>query len=200
RQLAAIAHDAPPEKRAVIEAIAPGRDAEFRVVARLRLTGPRRGVVLDLVAWRARSGQLCTVTLARTAGEPDIGGAGPNGPCVPVNRCRILCVEQGQIEVGERGSTIVAGTVGSDADELRLALLGGGERRVPLDGPFLPGDPRRRAVLLDLGRASYTHVELRRDGRVVERREAESAYDYATEDCIERALAQNRDPAEDNCF
>lgn len=189
----------PAEKRAVIEAIAPAPDTAFRIVARLRLTGARRGVVLELVTWRSRTGALCTATLARTPSGAEAGGAGPNGPCMPLNRCRSLCVEQGQVEVGGRGTTIVAGTVASDANELRLGLLGGGVRDIPLAGPSLAHDPGLRIVLFDLGRSSYTHVELVRDGRVVERRE-EDAYDYATEDCIERALERERDPGDAGCF
>ena len=188
-----------PDKRAFREAVVPAPGAEFRIVARLRLTGPREGIVLELVTWRSRSGALCTIAPARTVTGAEAGGVGPNGPCVPINPCRQLCVEQGLIEVGERGSSVAAGTVTADADELRVTMLGGGERRYALDGPLVTGAPGRRAFLLDLGRSSYARAELLRDGVVLETRE-DSAYDYATEDCIEAAMARDDDPEKAGCF
>jgi hypothetical protein len=186
-----------PEQVAFLEGITPAPDTEFRVVARLRLSAPRSGI-LELVTWRSRAGALCTLALARTAAG-DAGGVGPNGPCVPVEPCGRLCAEQGQIDVAGRESTIVAGTVAADADVLRLALLGGGESLVRLDGPLVPGAPERRVVLVDLGRSSYGRVELLRDGRVVATRE-ESAYDYASEDCIQASLDRGGDPVQAGCI
>jgi hypothetical protein len=178
-----------PEQRAFLEAIAPAEDAELRRVARLRLTGPRAGVVLDLIAWRSRSGSLCTLGHAGTPTNRDLGGVGPNGPCVPMDRCEALCVDEGWIEVDERSSSVLAGTVFSEADELRLSLLGGGETRIRLTGPLLRGFRGRRVVLVDLGRSSATRIELLRGGVTIASRDGTGAYDYATEDCMTAALA-----------
>ena len=178
-----------PEQRAFLEAIAPAEDSELRRVARLRLTGPRAGVVLELIAWRSRSGALCTLGHASMSTDRDLGGVGPNGPCVPMDRCEALCVDEGLVDVDGRGSSVLAGTVSAEADELRLSLLGGGETRVRLTGPLLRDFAGRRVVLFDLGRTSSTRVELLRDGVPIASRDGTGGYDYATEDCMTAALA-----------
>lgn len=191
----ALAHGLPaglnarPEQRAFLEAIAPAADAELHRVARLRLTGPREGVVLELIVWRSRSGKLCALATATTPTSPDLGGVGPNGPCVPMDRCEALCVDEGLIEVDGRGSSVLAGTVPPEADELRLSLLGRGEIRIRLTGPVLSDFPARRVVLYDLGRTSSTRIDLLRDGGTIASQEGIGAYDYATEDCMTAALA-----------
>jgi hypothetical protein len=169
-------------KRVLLGTI-PAADSTPRAVAELELT-PHG--MLRLFAWQARSGRLCLwLGVGTRANEEPIEG-GPIGPCMGDRRCRELCIEQERVELG-RGRTVVAGAVPSDGDGIRLlSLLQEEPIELDLDGPELRAFPGWRVVLVDLGRRSYALAELLEDGRVVDRRRS-VGWDYATEDCFERA-------------
>jgi hypothetical protein len=163
-------------KKRVLLGIVP--ESEPRAVAELEVTGG----TLRLFAWRAQKQRLCLWPAVVTPAEP-LGYGGPTGPCIVPERCGRLCVTQQQLDAG---TTVVAGAVDAEADTLRLVPMHAPPIELALDGPPLAGFPGWRVVLVDLGRRSYGRAELLRDGRPIATRE-DVEYDYATEDCLERA-------------
>ena len=148
------------------QAVQPAKGTEPRAIAQLRLParGPRARV--RLAAWGTQSNKLCVETDEQDEG--DSGGGGPSGPCVPGTRCENLCLDLS----GSSGSKgvyvyLLSGVVASQADDLRITLDDGREEDFALTGPVVPGFPKYRVFMLDLGRDLYRRLELRHDDKVI---------------------------------
>jgi hypothetical protein len=149
------------QEEAHLRALQPAKGVEPRAIARLRL--PARGPksYARLVAWRNESDKLCVQT------EVQHQGNGPDGPCIPGDPCGLLCLDISESGEGNDTLYLVGGVVDSKADELRMTLEDG--RVVPygLTGPLVPGFPRYRVFMLDLGRELYQRLELRLSDKVL---------------------------------
>jgi hypothetical protein len=140
------------------QATEPAEGTKPRAIALLRLTARGPNDRARLVAWRSRSGKLCTGTEIH---EGDTGtDQGPSGPCVPA-RCSKLCLDLMASGPGTTTRYLLSGVVNSKADELRAEFADG--RIVPygLTGPLVPGFPGYRVFMLDLGTDLYRRLELR---------------------------------------
>jgi hypothetical protein len=147
------------------QAVQPAKSTTPRAIAELRL--PTRGAKARarFITWRNGAGKLCAETDEED--EDGGGGGGPSGPCVPGEQCANLCV-------GLSGSSgegvydyLLSGLVASEADDLRITLDDGRVEDAALTGPVVPGVPKYRVFMLDLGRDLYRRVELRRGGKVL---------------------------------
>lgn len=174
-------------KKQALLGIVPESDP--RVVAELELG---RGTV-RLYAWTAQAGRLCLWETVITPEEPE-GYGGPLGPCLTVQPCGRVCVVQQQLDAG---TTLVAGAVAAEADSLRLVGSRGPAIELELDGPLIPRFPGWRVVIAHLGRRSYGSAELFLGSERIARIE-DAEYDYATEECFERAGEDER--AREKCL
>lgn len=148
------------------QAVQPTKGTEPRAIAQLplRARGPKARA--RLVVWRAQSNKLCVETDEED--EDGGGGGGPSGPCVPGSRCANLCLSlSGSSGSDEVYVYLLSGVVASQADELRITLEDGGVEDFGLNGPVVPGFPKYRVFMLDLGRDLYRRLELRQDDRVI---------------------------------
>jgi len=148
------------------QAVQPAKGTEPRAIAQLRLPTRSPTARVRLAVWRTQSNKLCIESDEED--EDGGGGGGPSGPCVPGTRCAKLCLDLD----GSSGSNAVyfyllSGVVASEADDLRLTLDDGRVEDVGLTGPVVPGFPKYRAFMLDLGRDLYRRIELRRDEQVI---------------------------------
>jgi hypothetical protein len=150
------------------KAVTPAEDSKPRAFARLRITPRGPATTATLIAWRARSGKLCTSLALR-----DHVSHGPSGPCVPEtqwrNACDALCLDRSGEGVGGELRYLLTGTVTARADELRITFLDGRTVRYSLVGPLVPEFPEYRAFMLDLGSQMYRRLELLKEGEVLER-------------------------------
>ena len=149
------------------EATEPADGVKPRAIARLALEQRGPSTKATLVAWRARSGKLCT--LLEVSDEKGGGGGGPGGPCVPERRnCGEICLEQSAEGDGPELVYLLAGTVSAAADELGIELIDGRTVRYPLVGPRVPEFPNVRVFMLDLGSRPHRRLELRAGERVLD--------------------------------
>lgn len=148
------------------QAVQPAKGTEPRAIAQLRLRarGPKARVRLDV--WRAQSNKLCVQTDEQDKGAS--GGGGPSGPCVPGTRCANLCLDlSGSSGRDAVYAYLLSGVVASQADDLRITLDDGRQEDFALTGPVVPGFPKYRVFMLDLGRDLYRKLELRHDDEVI---------------------------------
>jgi hypothetical protein len=144
-----------------LRALKPANGVEPRAIARLRLSARKPTSYARLVAWRNGSDKLCVQTHVVD------GGGGPNGPCIPGTPCGKLCLDIDISGEGNKTLFLLSGVVDAKADELRMTREDG--RVVPygLTGPLVPGFPRYRVFMLDLGRDLYRRLELRLSDKVL---------------------------------
>jgi len=148
------------------EAVQPARGTQPRAIAQLRLPARGPSARARLVVWRTQSNKLCAE--ADEEDEDGGGGEGPLGPCVPGAQCADICLD---LSGDSRGNAVYAyllnGVVASQADDLRITLDDGRVEDFALTGPVVPGFPKYRVFMLDLGRDLYRRLELRRDDKVI---------------------------------
>ena len=149
------------KQEAYLRAMEPAKGVEPRAVARLRLSARGPKSYARLIAWRNEGDKLCVQT------EVQHEGNGPDGPCIPGNPCGLLCLDISQSGEGNDTLYLLSGVVDAKADELRMKFEDG--RIVPygLTGPLVPGFPRYRVFMLDLGRELYQRLELRLSDKVL---------------------------------
>jgi hypothetical protein len=150
---------------ALKEATKPAKGAEPRAIARLRLTGRRPESEALVVAWRNRAGKLCLGTSEKE--EDSVGSGGPFGPCVPENSCREICLSGSGEGSGAETRYLLSGVLFSEGDRLRMTLADGRVITYELTGPLVPGFPKYRVFILDLGRDIDERLELLRKGEVI---------------------------------
>jgi hypothetical protein len=150
------------------QAVRPAEDSRPRAFARLRITPRGPATTATMIAWRARSGKLCT-----SLALGDHVSHGPSGPCVPETQwrkaCDALCLDRSGEGIRGELRYLLTGTVTARADELRITFVDGRAVRYPLTGPVVPEFPQYRAFMLDLGSQMYRRLELLREGDVLER-------------------------------
>jgi hypothetical protein len=146
-------------------AVQPARGTEPRAIARLRLSARGPNARVRLVVWRNQSDELCMETEV----EEENGGSsdGPSGPCVPDSRCDKICLGLSASGSGSAERYLLSGVVASEADSLRMTLDDGRVANYALTGPVVPGFPKYRVFMLDLGRDLDRLLELRRDDKTI---------------------------------
>ncbi len=187
--------EAERSEREFREATEPADDSKPRGIARLPVESGRSPATATLIAWRTRSGKLCT--LIDVADEGGGGGGGPTGPCAPGTRkCGDICLERSGEGDGADLVYLLAGTVWSGADELRIEFIDGNATRYPLVGPIVPEFPKARVFMLDLGPRLYRRLELLEDGKRLDEVEV-SQSEIDTELCFrEHPMSLPDDPLE----
>lgn len=149
------------------QAVQPAKGTVPRAIAQLRLTSRGPKARARFITWHNDAGKLCVETEEENG--PDSGDGGPSGPCEPGWRCTKLCVEQsGSSESDLVFHYLLSGLVRAEADDLRITLDDGRVEDVALTGPVVPGSPKYRVFMLDLGRALYRRLELLRGDEVLE--------------------------------
>ena len=170
-----------------IERTRPAPDSEPRKVARLQAGD----VTVNLIAWKTRAGELCTAVESWTGGT---GSGGPSGPCLVAPGCPELCLRQW----GSDDVWLVAGTVSSHADRLRIVWRDGAASEYPLTGPLVPGFPNDRVYLLGGKMTFFRELELLAGDEVIARAEV-PAEELRMRDCLERAASPPDEGAAGEC-
>jgi hypothetical protein len=151
----------PDQFEKLIQATEPARGVKARGIAQLRLPARGPNARARLIVWRNNADELCLVT------EWDYGSDGPFGPCDPEDPCAQICLQISQTGSGTKSRYLISGVVAAVADDLRITL---DDRRIQdfgLTGPLVPGFPKYRVFMLDLGRDVYEQLALRHDDKVI---------------------------------
>lgn len=157
------------------QAVQPAEGSTPRAIAQLRLPSLGPKARARFIVWRNDGGKLCVQT--EELNGPNSGDGGPSGPCDPDNRCRTLCLESS----GLSGRSMVfdyvlSGLIASEADDLRLTRDDGRVQDVALTGPVVPGFPKYRVFMLDLGHSDlYRRLELRQGDKLLAERQVPDA-------------------------
>ena len=135
------------------EETSPAPGTEPRVVAELPLAD---GLTAELVVWRARNEKTCTLARIVPLERAHLG-AQRIGECVRYMPCGEICLA---VLTTDDHRAVLAGTLPSAADKLRLEGPDDREREYVLSGPVIE-ETARRVFIADLGDEDWWTVEIR---------------------------------------
>lgn len=142
----------------------PARSAKARAVAKLE-SMEQPGETWYLVTYHSRGRGVCFDLYVL----PPPGPVGVPVDCEGDEACPRLCLAWTlESDLGRNQITLVAGSVPTTGDALRVVFRDGSTRLFRLAGPLIPDLPGRRAFMVEMGGAAiFRRAELLRGGEVI---------------------------------
>ena len=150
------------EREMTAPTLEPGETPRIVATLALRFANTPRAYFVE---YKSRGAGMCGFVYDARAPIEPVGGV---VACTEEPHCDAVCLSSSDTSGEGAEHTLVAGTVPTEADSLRLMFRGGRTAVYPLDGPVLPSDRTRRVFMVELdGFRDYRRAQALRNGQVI---------------------------------